>query len=103
MNLKVTPTSLRNGGLAQGKRNAENGHMQRIQKLGASAGGTKGGPAATHLRWHLLRNKPNPDKCELCAEELRNETKKFERNDSGVSTVAGTSEDQTGNPQPQAA
>jgi hypothetical protein len=96
MNLKVTPTSLRNGGLAQGKRNAQNGHMQRIQKLGASLGGTKGGPAATHLRWHLLRNKPNPDKCELCAEELRNETKKQFGNASGAGNTPDSSPTEIG-------
>lgn len=81
---------LAENGRIQGKRNAECGHIQRIQEIGASLGGkaaaaahpnhifeittyetrAKGGAAASHLRWHVKRSKPNPARCELCALEL---------------------------------
>jgi len=78
-------------GRIQGKKNAESGHMQRIQEVGASLGGkaaaaahpnhifeittyetrAKGGVAGSHVNWHVNRGKPNPAKCELCRRELK--------------------------------
>ena len=80
-------------GTIQGEKNRESGHIQAIQKIGASLGGkvqsaadpghifritnyetrAAGGRAASHIHWHVRRNKPNP-RCELCADELEAET-----------------------------
>lgn len=72
-----------------GKKNAESGRMKEVvQPLGASLGGkaaykkhpehweaiVKLGQSASgklfmHRRWHVYRNRPRPDICELCRED----------------------------------
>jgi hypothetical protein len=61
---KLAPVA--ENGRVQGAKNAETGHIQRIQKMGASPGGR----AAAHLVWHVRRNRPNYERCSLCWEEL---------------------------------
>lgn len=55
-----------------GKWSVESGHLADLrtpehQSKAGRLGGTKGGPAANHLRWHVNRNIVNP-KCLLCRE-----------------------------------
>jgi hypothetical protein len=73
-----------------GLRNAQTGHIQRIQKIGCSLGGQAiadanmksgrwsrirklglsiGGKTQTHLRWHVARDIFQPN-CELCRNQL---------------------------------
>jgi hypothetical protein len=65
-------------GKAQGAINASNGHMQRIQKLGAPKGGkTQGAVNArnghmkqiAHVRWHVQRGTKS-NYCEFCFPEV---------------------------------
>lgn len=50
------------GGAAQGKINAENGHMRLIQPLGCSPGGIRG----SHVRWHVNEGKKPRKFCRIC-------------------------------------
>src|ERR1700686_4338441 len=77
----VTPESLRKGGQAGGKKNAESGHMREIQKQGCSLGGrarqiqdpghlrrvttTETCRKGAHVRWHVNRGIFQP-KCSNC-------------------------------------
>jgi len=107
----VSPEVCAANGRIQGKRNAESGHMQRIQEIGCALGGkarskalvesghifkittfetrSKGGVAVNHIRWHVARNKPNPKKCELCRRDLENANKLSAVNEPPVQTDKG--------------
>jgi hypothetical protein len=50
---------------AAGLKNAESGHIQKIQKAAAHLGGRK----QCHLRWHVARDRFNPN-CVLCLDEF---------------------------------
>ena len=51
---------------ALGKRNVESGWLEKIK---TREGSIRGALKACHIRWHVLRCKPNPKKCELCRNE----------------------------------
>jgi hypothetical protein len=55
-------------GRTQGRKNVESGFMESIRAIESAS---KGGTTTCHRRWHVARGKPNPLKCELCAEELQ--------------------------------
>jgi hypothetical protein len=52
---------------ALGNQNVASGFLESIRSVESSR---RGGVACTHLRWHIARHRWNPDKCELCYEEL---------------------------------
>jgi hypothetical protein len=108
----VSPEVCAANGRIQGKRNAESGHMRRIQEIGASLGGKamsnwlvesghifrittpetrrKGGVTQCHIRWHVARNKPNPKKCELCRRDLENANKLSAANEPPATQSQGS-------------
>jgi len=53
-----------------GKQNVASGFLDRIR---TREGSQRGAIRSLHLRWHVLRNKPNP-RCELCIELIERAT-----------------------------
>lgn len=59
------------GGRVAGRKAVESGRLATLATFeSCSKGGVIGGRLGMHTRWHVRRNKPNPD-CEFCIQEGR--------------------------------